>query len=326
VRAALVRTSSAGRPGLKALAQIAKAEGPFTPYHFGYVLGPRINAGGRVGRCSLGVELLTARDDVTAMPLAMQLERHNRERQAIEGIILEEATAQAATQDNSPFVLVAGEGWHSGVVGIVAGRLKDKFEKPAFAIGLENGMGRGSARSVAGIDIGALVRVARERGLLANGGGHAMAAGFSIEAGKIDPFAAFLAEQFMGAGMAVDRAIELELQGVISAAGANPALVEEIGRAGPYGAGNPEPVLVAPDLRVAFADTVGKGHIRLRLQGSDGAYLQGIAFRAANGPLGEGLLKSRGRRIHAAGTLRLDRWNGQERVQLQLLDAAPAGA
>jgi len=223
-------------------------------------------------------------------------------------------------------VLVAAEGWHSGVLGIVAGRLKDKFDKPAFAIGFENGIGRGSARSVAGIDIGSLVRAAREGGVLANGGGHAMAAGFTVAARNTEPLRDFLMAQFAGAGMESEKAIELELHGIVSAAGANAALVQEIGRAGPYGAGNPEPVLVAPDLRVAFADTVGNGHIRLRLQGSDGAWLQGIAFRAANGPLGDGLLKSRGRRIHAAGTLRLDHWNGQERVQLQLLDAAPAAA
>jgi single-stranded-DNA-specific exonuclease len=326
VRAALARISSQCRPGLRALAQVAKAEGPVTPYHFGYILGPRINAGGRVGRCSLGVELLTARDDAAAMPLAMQLERHNRERQAIEGLILQEAIAQATTQDNAPFVLVAAEGWHAGVLGIVAGRLKDTFEKPAFAVGFENGIGRGSARSVAGIDIGSLVRAAREGGVLANGGGHAMAAGFTVAARNTEPLREFLMAQFAGPGMASEKAIELELHGIISAAGATAALVQEIGRAGPYGAGNPEPVLVAPDLRVAFADTVGNGHIRLRLRGSDGAWLQGIAFRAANGPLGDGLLKSRGRCIHAAGTLRLDHWNGQERVQLQLLDAAPAAA
>jgi len=325
VRSALARMSAQTRPGLRALAEIAKAQAPFTPYHFGYVLGPRINAGGRVGRCSLGVELLTSSDAAGAMALALQLERHNRERQAIESVILEEAMAQAATQDNAAFVLAHGEGWHAGVVGIIAGRLKERFDKPALAIGFEGGMGRGSARSVAGIDIGATVRAAREHGLLSAGGGHAMAAGFSLDAAKIGAFHDFLAERFAETGSALDKAGALELHGVISAAGATAALVEEISRAGPYGAGNPEPLLAAPDMRIAFADTVGQGHIRLRLEGADGARLQAIAFRAAGSPLGEGLMKARGKRIHAAGTLKLDRWNGEERVQLQLRDAAAAG-
>jgi single-stranded-DNA-specific exonuclease len=187
-------------------------------------------------------------------------------------------------------------------------------------------MGRGSARSVAGVDIGAIIRAAREHGLLGAGGGHAMAAGFSLDAGQVEGFRDFLTERFAHAGSAPERAGALELHGVISAAGATPGLVEEIGRAGPYGAGNPEPLLVAPDMRVAFADMVGQGHIRLRLEGTDGARLQAIAFRAAGSPLGEGLMKARGKRIHAAGTLKLDRWNGGERVQLQLRDAAAAGA
>ncbi len=326
VRSALSRMSVQARPGLRALAEIAKAETPFTPYHFGFVIGPRINAGGRVGRCSLGVELLMSGCEAEAASLAMQLERHNRERQAIEAVILEEALAQAATQGNAPFVMAVGEGWHSGVVGIVAGRLKERFDKPAFAIGLENGMGRGSARSIAGVDIGAIVRAAREQGLLESGGGHPMAAGFSLGAEMLGPFREFVSGQLSEGAMAPGRSGELELQGIVSAAGVVPSLVEDIARAGPYGAGNPEPVLAAPDLRVAFADAAGKGHIRLRLEGADGARLQAIAFRAAGSPLGEGLLKSRGRRIHAAGVLRLDRWNGQARVQLHLQDAAPAGA
>jgi single-stranded-DNA-specific exonuclease len=325
VRSALARISSQARPGIRALAEIAKAEGPYTPYHLGFVIGPRINAGGRVGRCGLGVELLTATDEIHAMPLAQQLERHNRERQAVEAIILEEAMAQASTQDNHPFLFVAGEGWHSGVVGIVAGRLKERFGKAALAIAMEGGLGRGSARSIAGIDIGSIVRAAHEHGVLESGGGHAMAAGFSVSAAKLESFRDFLAAQFAASSTMSAGGSDFELHGMFSAAGANAALIEEIGRAGPFGAGNPEPVFAAADLRLSFADIVGQGHVRLRLEGTDGARLQGIAFRAAGSPLGEGLLKSRGRRIHAAGTLRLDRWNGEARVQLHVQDAAAAG-
>ncbi len=324
VRAALARISKSPGPGLKALAELAKAEGPFTPYHLGYVFGPRINAGGRVGRCSLGVELLCAPTVPDAMPLATLLERHNRERQAIEAIIIEEASAQAGTQDNLPFLLVVGDGWHSGVVGIVAGRLKDRFEKPALAIGLEHGRGRGSARSVAGVDVGAMIRAARDRGLIENGGGHAMAAGFSLSTAQIDPFRAFLLEQFACGSPAANDTHALEIESLISIAGATATLVADIDRAGPFGAGNPEPLLVVPNARVAFADVVGRGHIRLRLEGTDGTRLGAIAFRAADTPLGEGLLKSRGGRIHIAGTLKSDRWNGKPQIQLVVRDAASA--
>ncbi|MGD0190070.1 MAG: single-stranded-DNA-specific exonuclease RecJ [Rhizomicrobium sp.] len=324
VRTALARISANPRPGLNAISQIAKIDGPITPYHFGYVFGPRINAGGRVGRCSLGAELLSARDPECAMVVALQLERHNRERQAIEAIIVEEAIAQASTQDNQPFLLVAGEGWHSGVVGIVAGRLKERFSKPAIAIGLENGAGRGSARSVPGFDIGAAVRTARERGLVGNGGGHAMAAGFSLPANGLDALREFFLEQFAQRAVGLDNDRSLELSGLVSPAGATVALIEEIAKAGPYGSGNMEPRLALPDVRVAFADVVGKDHVRMRLEGGGGR-LNAIAFRAANSPLGEGLLGARGGRIHAAGTLKSDRWNGRAQVQLIVEDAASAG-
>ena len=325
VRAGLSRLNLLGRPGLAALAAVAGASAPFTPYHLGFVLGPRINAGGRVGRCSLGAELLTAADPATAQNLARALDRHNRERQALEAVILEEAMALAATQDNSPFLFAAEEGWHPGVVGIVAGRLKDRFAKPAFVAGFEGGIGRGSARSVPGFDIGAAVRAAREAGILEAGGGHAMAAGFSLQAGRLDAFRDFLATQFAEAG-ALLAEHRLELDTVVAAAGAGERLVAEIGRAGPFGAGNPEPLVALCDLRVAFADVVGREHVRLRLQGGNGAVLNAIAFRAVGSPLGEGVLGARGRRIHAAGRLRLNSWNGRAQVQLQLEDAAAAGA
>ncbi|MGB8365898.1 MAG: single-stranded-DNA-specific exonuclease RecJ [Rhizomicrobium sp.] len=325
VRSGLARIAAAvPRPGLAALASIAGASAPFTPYHLGFVFGPRINAGGRVGRCSLGAELLTAVNLAEAEPLARALDTHNRERQAIEAIILEEATAIAEAAGNAPFLLVAGEGWHSGVVGIVAGRLKERFGKPAFVAGLEGGMGRGSARSVAGIDVGAAVRAARKAGLLEAGGGHAMAAGFSLTDAQLEGFRAFLERWFASRNVA-GMSTQMMLDVAISAAGAAQALVEDLARIGPFGAGNPEPVCAALDVAVTFADVVGNNHVRVRLAGADGGRLDAIAFRAADTPLGLALLKARGRRIHAAGYLRADSWNGKTRVQLQIEDAAPAG-
>jgi single-stranded-DNA-specific exonuclease len=250
---------------------------------------------------------------------------HNRERQAIERIILEEAVAMANAQANAPFVFLASEGWHAGVVGIVAGRLKDRFGKPAFVAGFEGGLGRGSARSVSGIDIGAAVREARARNLIDSGGGHAMAAGFSLRPEQVGEFRNFLAETFSKASGALEAAIELEIGAVVSPAGATVNLVSQIAQAGPFGAGNPEPLVALPDVRVNFADVVGKDHVRLRLSGGDRASLDGIAFRTADTPLGRALLGAKGRRIHAVGRLRVDDWNGRKRVQLQLEDAALAG-
>jgi len=324
VRTGLARLSRLERTGFAALAGVAKIQPPFTPYHLGFLFGPRINAGGRVGRASLGVELLTSLDPATAEELALSLDTHNRERQAIEKLILEEAVALSQHQANAPFVLAANEGWHAGVVGIVAGRLKDRFNKPAFVAGFEGGLGRGSARSIPGVDIGAMVRAAREANLIESGGGHAMAAGFGLRPDQLEGFRAFLEERFAHADEALVAALDLDLDVAVSPAGATAALVEEIAQAGPFGAGNAEPLVAVPDVQVTFADIVGKDHLRLRLTGGDGARLDAIAFRSAALPLGKALLQSRGRRIHAAGRLRADAWQGQTRVQLQLEDAAAA--
>jgi len=323
VRAGLAQLMQLKRPGFAALAQVAGTLAPFTAYHCGYIFGPRINAGGRVGRCSLGVDLLTARDPAKAQEYAELLNVHNQERQAIEKVILEEAIAYAGTQDNSPFLFVAKEGWHAGVVGIVAGRLKDRFGKPSFVAGFEGGMGRGSARSVAGVDIGTVVRAAKEAGVVESGGGHAMAAGFSLSLAQRDPFHSFLAAKF-ASGVPTD-ALDLDIDALVSPSGASEALVRDVAHAGPFGAGNPEPLFALCDVRVAFADVVGREHIRLKLEGGGGR-LEAIAFRIADTPLGKGLLAFRGKAIHAVGRLKIDEWNGRTRVQLHLEDAAPAGA
>jgi single-stranded-DNA-specific exonuclease len=322
VRAAEMRLTRLERPGLRALANVARAEPPFSLYHCGFVLGPRINAGGRVGNSRLGTELLIARSHEEARPIAEALDRHNRERQAIESLIVREAMAAAALQDNAPFLLLSGSGWHAGVVGIVAGRLKDRFRKPAFVVGFEGEFGRGSARSIPEIDVGALVRAARDAGLLAAGGGHAMAAGFALEAAKLDAFQAWLGGQVVQPADHSAIGNHLWLDGLVAPSGATPSLADEIDRAGPYGAGNAEPVFAASDVRLAWADVVGRGHVRLRLLGADGAVLSGIAFRAAETALGTALLKARGERIHAAGSLRARQWNGKTEVQLEIADAA----
>jgi len=326
VRQGLGQLSKLSRPGLAALARVAKAAPPFTTHHLGFVFGPRINAGGRVGRSNLGADLLSTRESGPAAEFAAQLDLHNRERQEIERLILEEAVGLAAAQDNAPFLLVSNDGWHPGVVGIVAGRLKERFAKPAFVAGFEGGMGRGSARSIPGIDLGRIVRAARSEGLIEAGGGHAMAAGFSLMDHQLPSFRQFLHAQFSGTEAAYEEAASLVVDAVSSPAAAGRELVAEIALAGPYGAGNPEPMLGFPDLRVAFADVVGAAHVKVRLVGGDGARLDAIAFRAVGTPLGEGLLKSRGRFLHAAGKLKADDWNGESRVQLQIEDAAAAGA
>ncbi|HVU21255.1 MAG TPA: single-stranded-DNA-specific exonuclease RecJ [Rhizomicrobium sp.] len=313
------------RVGLAALANIAKVTGPFTPYHMGYVFGPRINAGGRVGRCTLGADLLRTRDGTEAEEFALTLDSHNKERQAIEKLILEEAIAMALTQDNAPFLFAAKEGWHAGVVGIVAGRLKDRFGKPSFVAGFEGGMARGSARSVPGVDIGAIVRAAKDAGVVATGGGHAMAAGFSLTADQEGLFQEFLAQRFAEGNEALAGALDLHIDTLVSPSGATEDMVREIAQAGPYGAGNPEPLVAVADARVVFADVVGKDHVRIRLAGGDGPRLDAIAFRAADTDLGRGLVAFRGKAIHAAGRLKIDEWQGRTRVQLQLEDAAPAG-
>jgi single-stranded-DNA-specific exonuclease len=326
VRQGLSHLSRLSRPGLKALADIARAEPPFNAYHLGFVFGPRINAGGRVGRSSLGADLLTARAPEAAAEFATLLDLHNQERRQIEKDILDQAIVLALSQENAPFLLVEGEGWHPGVVGIVAGRLKERFAKPAFVAGFEGGMGRGSARGIAGLDIGRMVRAALETGLIESGGGHAMAAGFSLTAPQIGGFRAFLHAQFEGAGAALDEAAALELDAVSSPSAATPHLVREIALAGPYGAGNAEPLLGIAEVKVGFAGTVGGDHVRLRLVGGDGSRLDAIAFRAAGASLGQGLLASRGKLVHVAGKLRLDNWGGIERAQLEIEDAAPASA
>ena len=315
------------RPGLAALARIAAVNPPFTAFHLGFVFGPRINAGGRVGRCDLGARLLASDDAAEADELATALDLNNRERQAIESTIIETAQAMAAGQSDRNALIVAGDGWHHGVVGIVAGRLKERHAKPSFVAGFDSaGLGRGSARSVPGVDVGALVRRAHDEGLLEAGGGHAMAAGFSVRRDKLEAFRDFLDRNLDIQRDVILTARDLVADSVVSAGGATLALLDDLDQAGPFGAGNPEPVFAIPDMLVAYAEIVGSSHVRLRLTGRDGTAIGGIAFREAETGLGQGLMKSRGCRVHVAGKLKRDDYGGTARLQLHLEDAAPAGA
>ncbi len=330
VRQGLLMLERLERPGFAALARLASAEPPFSAYHLGFIFGPRINAGGRVGCSNLGARLLASDSAAEADALALELDRHNRERQAIEQSMLESANAMAATQRESPFLLVAQEGWHAGVVGILAGRLKESHGKPALVASFDDrradGLGRGSARSVAGIDLGAIVRAALQAGHLETGGGHAMAAGFSVRRDKLGAFSDFVRGRLELQGRAMAAAAELYADGLISPSGATLPLLADLDRAGPYGAGNTEPVFLMPDVGVAYAGVVGTNHLRLRLLARDGESIGAIAFRSSQTPLGEALLKSRGRRVHVAGKLKRDDYGGAPKVELHLEDAAPAGA
>jgi len=310
------------RAGLAALARIAKAAPPFTPQHLAFDFGPRINAGGRIGKCSLGSELLLVSEEASASELATVLDLHNRERRSLERRILQEAVAAVVPQSNSAFVLVSEDGWHSGIVGIVAGRLRERFGKPSFVIGFEGGQGRGSARSIPGVDVGAVVRRARELNLVDGGGGHAMAAGFSLSSAQLENFEAFLARELVEISAEIEASRILDIEAALSPASATPLMADELAHAGPFGAGNPEPNLAVLDAQLVHAETVADDHVRVRVRGGDGARLDAIAFRSAQSPLGKGLLDGRGGRIHLAGRLRADEWNGTRRVQLLIEDAA----
>lgn len=324
----LMRTR--GRAGLTALCDVAGLRGPPAPYHLGFLLGPRINAGGRIGDAALGARLLSIDCPAEAQRIAGELDRLNRERQELERATLAEAEAEVlatAGKENSAIIIAAGRGWHPGVAGLVASRLKEKFERPAFAIAF-NGedTGTGSGRSIAGVDLGRAVREAAEARILIKGGGHAMAAGITIAAGRLPEFHSFLEEKLAEPVTAARENKALFIDAALSAEGATPELLGSLARGGPYGAGNPEPVFALPAHRLIDAAEAGSSHVRLRAVSCDGAKIDGIAFRAAGEPLGLALKASRGSVIHLAGTLAPSHYGGRERVQLHLADFAPAAA
>jgi len=315
--------------GIAALALASRINGPLNIYHLGYLIGPRINAGGRIGDAALGTRLLSLDDEHQSLVIAAQLNELNNERQRIEIEAVEEATRVAEAEigggDGPPVLVLASANWHAGVAGLIAARLRERFERPVFAICLgPDGTGVGSGRSMPGVDLGSAVIAAVELGLVAKGGGHAMAAGVTLRPGQLGPFRAHLAEQ-LGASVAVARAATaLRIDAAITARGATPEFFHEIERAGPFGSGNPQPVFAFPAHRAKFAEVVGAGgHVRFTLTSEDGARLKGIAFRAAHTELGQALLSAgNDTRLHVAGTLGLDHWQGREETQLKAIDVA----
>jgi len=328
VKKGLIALRNRDSVGLRALMDVARLDGPPTPFHLGFLLGPRINAGGRIGDATLGARLLVTNDSAEAAKIAAELDRLNRERQTIEKTTLEQAEAEAMAalglEEHGAIVLASGDGWNPGVVGLVAARLKERFGRPAFAIAMLGNTGTGSARSIPGVDLGRTIRSALVEGLLIKGGGHAMAAGLTVEREKLGALRAFLEKDLSEAVHNARASDSLTIDAAITARAASAEMIHIIGRAGPFGSGNPEPVFAFPSHSIAYVDPVGQSHVRVRLRASDGGALDAIAFRALDRPLGQALLTSRGQIVHLAGCLAIDRWQEQERVQLRILDAPPA--
>lgn len=320
--------------GIAALALASRLSGPIASQHLGFMIGPRINAGGRIGNASLGTKLLATTQEDEAMLIAAQLDELNAERQTIEASAVEEATAVADAeigQGEGPSVLVlASEHWHPGVVGLVASRLKDRFNRPAFAIALKpDGTGSGSGRSMSGVDLGQAVLAAVSSKLLEKGGGHAMAAGITIKQSQIAAFRAHLNDELQEDVAKSRQNISIKIDAAITARTATPTFVNDLSAVGPFGMGNPSPVFALASHFITYAKIVGKGgHVQFTLKSGDGATLRGIAFRQADTEIGKAILKAdKSKPLHFCGTLNVDHWQGRERVQLRLIDVAdPAKA
>ncbi|WP_127598760.1 single-stranded-DNA-specific exonuclease RecJ [Nitratireductor alexandrii] len=325
----LVAARHQNNPGLAALQRVARIGEPTNTFHLGFLIGPRINAGGRIGDAALGARLLAETDPVAARAIAEQLDRLNQERQAMERTMLEEARAEAEAElanGRGPAVfLTQSTTWHPGIVGLIASRLKEQLRRPVFAVAFNaNGEGTGSGRSIAGFDLGRLVREAAERGLIVKGGGHAMAAGITVERAKLGALRAFFEGQAAEAVFRLREEQALKIDAALAADGATLELLDLLERAGPFGTGHPQPVFVLPRHQISDVRPVGQGHLRIALRSGAGGRLQAMAFRSADTDLGRFLMASRGRLIHAAGSLSANYWNGTKSVQFRLSDAAAA--
>lgn len=324
VRQGLKVMARRDRPGLAALADVTRMDQAPTAYALGFLLGPRVNAGGRIGRADLGARLLATDNPREAAELASELDRLNTERREVEARVREEALAQAGARGmDGPLVWAAGEGWHPGVVGIVAARLKEAANRPAVVIGFEGDTGKGSARSVSGVDLGAAVHLLAEEGLLIRGGGHRMAAGLTVARDRLDPAMARLGELLARQGAGSDGPADLRLDGLLMPRAATPDLIEQIEQAGPFGASAPAPRFAFAAMRIA-ARRIGEAHLRLTATDADGARIEAVAFGAFNGPLGPALENAGHRPFHLAGRVEVDTWGGRSKVQLRLEDAAEA--
>ncbi|WP_428661355.1 single-stranded-DNA-specific exonuclease RecJ [Reyranella sp.] len=330
VRQGLLVMQKRGNAGLAALADVARLREAPGAYHLGFLLGPRVNAGGRVGQADLGARLLSSDDAHEVGALALRLDEFNAERRAIEREVLDQAIARieglyGPDRKGLPAALIVeSEGWHVGVIGIVASRLVERYGRPAFVIGMDGGIGKGSGRSVRGVDLGAAVLAARQSGLLVNGGGHAMAAGLTVEREQLPHLAQFLDERIAPQLGAAPPVRELGIDAALAPGAATQELVAMIERAGPFGAGNALPRFALTGVRVDFAQRVGEGHVRCTLVGHQRGRVEAIAFRAGQSELGPALLDPARPILHVAGALRIDRYNGRESVRLQIDDAARA--
>ncbi|KAB2733974.1 single-stranded-DNA-specific exonuclease RecJ [Brucella intermedia] len=323
----LLVARSQSNVGLAALARVSRIGEPLNVFHLGYLIGPRINAGGRIGDAGLGARLLTLDDPATADRIAVELDRLNQERQAMEAEMLMEAEAEASLEISggagASVIVTASDRWHPGIVGLLASRLKEKARRPAFAIAFNaNGIGSGSGRSIMGLDLGKLVRGAMDRGLLVKGGGHAMAAGITIERGNLGALRAYLEEESAHIVSRLRENQSLSIDGALAASGATVSLYEALQKAGPYGSAHPQPILALPHHILADVRGVGRDHVRVTLRGADGKRVNAIAFRAAEGDLGRFLFNNIGQSVHVAGNLSLNHWNGSVTPQIQILDAA----
>ncbi len=313
-------------PGIRALLEVSRAEGLPSAYTLGFLLGPRVNAGGRVGEADLGSRLLSTDDEIEAKRLALTLDQYNAERQEIEARVLDEALARAekdAARGEDTVCFVADPGWHNGVIGIVAGRLREKFDLPSFVFSIDpDGLAKGSARSLTGVDIGNAVIEAIHKGVIEGGGGHAMAAGVTCREDQLEGFRTFLKDHLKAAVAAAREGFSLQLDGVLSAGAATLDLAEGLEGIGPFGIGNPTPRFAFSGLKLVKSDIVGKNHVRAFFTAREGGRLQTISFRNAGEPLGLALLQGVGRRFHIAGRIKASEWLGNRKIDILLDDAA----
>ncbi len=323
VRQGLTVMGRRARPGLVALADAAGMDTAPTPYHLGFLLGPRVNAGGRIGAADLGARLLATADEHEAAALAERLDQLNKDRREIEAQVRRAALEQAEERGlDAPLVWAAGEGWHPGVVGIVASRLKETTNRPSVVIGFDGDAGKGSGRSVSGVDLGASIQRLAAEGLLEKGGGHKMAAGLSLSRDQLEPAMARLSELLARQGAGTAGPKSLRLDGVLSPSAATPDLIAQIEAAGPFGAGAPGPRFVFPDATITFAKPVGETHLRLTFSAGDGTRMNAIAFGAFESEMGDALVNANRAPVHLAGRLEINHWGGKQSPQLRLEDAA----
>lgn len=315
-------------PGLRALADAAGLTTAPNPYHLGFLLGPRINAGGRIGSSELGAKLLSETDESEALKTAALLDKLNAERKEMEKQTLEEAVTRVGddidAEPDMPMIIIGSKDWHKGLVGLVASRLTEKFRRPScvLAVDEKSGTATGSLRSIVGVDIGRVVQKASEQGLLVKGGGHAMAAGLTLETDKLEEVRQFFYSQIGAKVTATRAAMGLEIDGALTANGITPNFMDQLERAGPFGSGNPTPRFALPAHRVKFAKIVGEAHVKCTLEASDQSRINAIAFRAVGSPLGDLLLDRAGETLHIVGQLRRNQWNGRETIELTIEDAA----